>query len=252
MSGLSFDSPAVASGMGLFETMLVVDGTVIQLREHCSRMARSSVALGFPTLDESSFREAALHAVRGVKGECAVRVIRVAGGTGEWLLHASMFQVPCATMSRRERGFATTLDSSTTRSLPQHKMTSYAVCTLALRDAVAEGADEALFTMGDSAILEGTGSNVFALQAATLVTAPVSAGILPGIIRDWVLATAPLAGLAIEERPPTTSEIEAGSFFTGSLTKLAPVRALNGRKCVSPGEPFFDLVRRYEQLIADT
>jgi len=249
MTVLSPESPAVAAGIGLFETMLAVNGSIVQLEDHYIRMAESCLTLGFPPLDESTFREAAINAVQSGEHDCALRIVRVCSATDEWLLHASTVPIPAATLSRRKRGRAVTLDSSIARSLPTHKMTSYAVCTIALRDAVAGGADEALFTDRHSMVLEGSATNVFAMKGTRLITAPVAAGILPGIVRAWVIATAASIGLAVEERAPSQSEIAAGSFFTGSLTTLAPVRELNGRPCVPLNAAFAELTRLYQKLM---
>jgi len=239
------ECPAVQSGIGLFETMLVASGRVIHLEDHASRMAESCIALQFPPLDEQQFRNAATRAVRVIEDESALRLTRVGVSTHDWPLFATTFPLPAATRSRRENGRAITLHPSMRRALPLHKLTSYAVCALALRDAVNAGADEGLFVSKASAVLEGTATNIFAIRGTKLVTAPLSAGVLPGIVRAWVVASAAVIGLSLEERPPEVSEILEGGFFTGSLTKIAPIRSLDGRPCALPGEAFGELVRRY-------
>jgi branched-subunit amino acid aminotransferase/4-amino-4-deoxychorismate lyase len=53
MNLLSADSPAVTAGVGLFETMLVAGGRIVQLEEHLERMARSCRQLDWGSLDEN-------------------------------------------------------------------------------------------------------------------------------------------------------------------------------------------------------
>jgi branched-subunit amino acid aminotransferase/4-amino-4-deoxychorismate lyase len=220
----------------LFETMLAVGGFIVQLDEHVQRMARSCRELNWEPLDEDAFRNAAHKAVR--TDESAVRVVNARG-----MIETTAFAIPDATRSRRAYGRAILLDPAVTRSLPHHKLLPRTVCSDSLRDAIQAGADEALFVTPDGRILEGTSTNVFAFRGDVLITAP--AEVLPGIVRAWVLATVPDLGLRIEERAPTADDIRNGGFFTGSLTKLAPIRTLDGHLCAPPGDAYSELARLY-------
>lgn len=243
---IAASSPAVASGLGLFETMLVRRGRIVHLEEHAARMIASAEALGFPAPDRDELRHCARSAARSNAPEGGIRVVWVASSS-VWMLSADAIDVPAATLSRRERGRAVVLDHSIRRSLPQHKLTSYAVCTIALRDAVRAGADEALFADGDGHVLEGTATNVFAVAGERLVTAPVSAGLLPGIVRAWVLGAAVSEGLEIEERAPSVEELRGGALLTGSLTTVCALRELNGVPCAEPGAAVRRLIQRYAE-----
>ena len=225
--------------VALFETMLAIDGRIVQLDEHVERMARSCRDLRWKSLDEEAFRNAARDAAR--PDESAVRVVNEQG-----TITATSFAIPNATRSRRTHGRAITLPPSFVRSQPEHKLLPWTVCAIALRDAIDAGADEALFVTPDGAILEGTSTNVFAVRKDVLITAP--SGVLPGVVRAWVLATAPTVGLRIEQRPPTADEIRGGGFFTGSLTRLAAIRRLDGHECATPGNAFAELVRFYDEM----
>lgn len=240
-------SPAVAHGIGLFETMLVLRGRVIHRDAHFARMARSAAELGFPPPQRERFDELVAQAAQQAD---AVRCLYVQSNADTWLLHATAMSIPPLTLQRRAHGRAITL--TLTRSLPQHKLTSYAACALGLRQAAAAGADEGLFATHDGHVLEGTATNVFAVRGSTLVTARVEDGVLPGIVRAWVLAEAAHLGFAIEERPPSPAELREGGFFTGSLTTLAALRALDGAPCRAPGDAFEELVRRWQEEVAVT
>jgi len=223
------DSEAVLHGLGLFETMLAIDGRAVLAAKHFERLASSASVLGFPPPARAAFDDAIAPLLAGQTGEQAIRCMYIAAEG--WQLFASAGPIPPATRSRRELGRAILLDSSFSRALPQHKLTSYAPCIIALRRAQGAGADEALFVAPDDGILEGTSTNVFAVAGDRLITAPVSAGILPGVTRAWVLRTAGTLGIAVEERVPTLAELRRGSFFTGSLTTIAPIRSIDGAAC---------------------
>ena len=253
MKQLGIQSPAVAHGIGLFETMLVIDGRVLFADEHFERMRRSASDIGFPAPDANRFQDAVLAAAQQGAGESAVRCVYAAGGSigdpRSWTLEAEGGPIPTVTLLRRAHGRAMTLDGSYTRSLPQHKLTSYAICVIGLQRALAAGSDEALFVDSGGAVLEGTATNVFAIANDSLITAPIAAGILPGVMRAWVLAEAARRGIAIENRAPALAELRQGAFLTGSLTLLTPVRAVNGAACRAPGEVFTAIAAGWDELV---
>jgi branched-chain amino acid aminotransferase len=221
---------------GLFETMLVVDGRVIQLEEHLQRMLQSARALGMPSPREKTFHEVV---AREAALDAAVRCVWMDGR-----LTATAMPIPEATLRRRGGAHVVTLPRALRRASPEHKLTSYLDSLPALRETIGERADEGLFVDRRGRVLEGTTTNVFAIDGTTVITAPVRAGILPGIVRAWVLEQ---AGDVIE-RTPTIDELRAGSFVSSSLTPLAPIRTIDGERCAPPGPLFTALRRRYRRL----
>ena len=246
-------SPAVANGIGLFETMLVRRGHVIGLEAHYHRLDASCLSLGFPPVSRDRFHElVTAAAIAAGDGEAALRCVHVATGRdlddpGNWVLDVSAGPISETTLARRRGATAILLDPSLRRSLPQYKLTSYAASVVGLRRARAAGASEGLFVDGRGHVLEGTATNVFALRGDTLITA--GAEVLPGIVRAWTVAAARGLGMEVEERAPTLEELRAGSFLTGSLTTLAPLVAIDGIACKPPGARFRELLRSYEESL---
>jgi branched-subunit amino acid aminotransferase/4-amino-4-deoxychorismate lyase len=240
------DSPAVAHGVGLFETMLVRRGEIVQVEEHWQRLLASAVSLSFPPPSEVVFRREVARAARNVlsEDEAALRCLYIED-TARWRLVATAFTIPAATFRRRRGARVITLERDLSRALPHHKLTSYAASIVGLRQALAGGADEGLFLDRRGRILEGTNTNVFAIDGTTLITAPARAAILPGIVRAWVIEQAAQLGLDVIQRAPTVEELREGSFLTSSLTTLAPIAALDGVKCRPPGNVFARLRRLY-------
>lgn len=88
------------------------------------------------------------------------------------------------------------------------------------RAALPEGVDEYLFCNTDGALCEGTISNLFVRAGDRLLTPPVSAGLLPGILRAELLA----AGRA-QEASLTPARLAEGGFYMGNaLRGLIPAR----------------------------
>jgi branched-subunit amino acid aminotransferase/4-amino-4-deoxychorismate lyase len=246
------DAPALARGIGFFETILVVKGRPAFLDEHFERMRSGAESIGFPGPAASAFVKEAARATKEVARheEASIRISWLAIGSdldrlGSWKLVSTSGRVPEATLRRRARGRVIVLGSSMGRTRPELKTVSYVPSVLGLREAARRDADEALFTNDEGEILEGTTSNVFALAGDTLITPPVSAGLLPGVMRRWVVENAERAGLEVRERTLTRDDLLAGSFLTGSLTRIARIRFLDEIRCRLPGPK----LRRLERML---
>jgi branched-subunit amino acid aminotransferase/4-amino-4-deoxychorismate lyase len=117
------------------------------------------------------------------------------------------------------------------RELPHVKALSHLIAMMARRQARDVGADEALLTDAEGRVLEGAGSNVFAVVRGRLVTAPADAGLLAGVTRAVVLELARAAGIDVAERRLDVSELAGAdeAFLTSTTRELVPLRALDGR-----------------------
>ncbi|MBI2213808.1 MAG: aminotransferase class IV family protein [Acidobacteria bacterium] len=250
---IPLDAPALARGVGFFETILVVRGVPVLLEVHWRRLATGAASLRFPAPSQEAFERAAYHAAGEVAElhEASARVSWLALGHDvqdprSWKLVALSGPVPAATLQRRKRGRVIVLGRHVPRPTPGLKTVSYVPSVLGLREAHEKNADEALFTDARGRILEGTTSNVFAMRGDVLITPPVSAGLLPGVMRGWVVARALAAGLTVRERLLTRGDLLAGSFLTGSLTKIAPIRFVDGVRAAQPGDICRALAKAFE------
>ncbi len=118
------------------------------------------------------------------------------------------------------------------------KVGNYLVAVLAMREAHAAGAGEALIVDGRGFIIEGATSNVFAVIGGTLVTPPEDAGILPGITRGLLLGVAADLGVPTVLRELALDEARGADelFISSSIRELLPVVRLDGA-AVGPGVP---------------
>jgi branched-chain amino acid aminotransferase len=118
------------------------------------------------------------------------------------------------------------------------KVTNYLESLLAVREAKAQGALEALIVDGRGDVVEGATSNVFVVKGGRLATPPVDAGILAGITRAHILDAAASAGVAVDQRTLRPEDLyEADEVFvTSSIRELLPVVRVDGRP-IGSGTP---------------
>ncbi len=103
---------------------------------------------------------------------------------------------------------------------------------LAVQEAVACGADEALLLDTEGYVAEGSGENVFIVRDGVLYTPDLTSA-LDGITRDTVIRLArEQLGLAVHEKRITRDEVYIAdeAFFTGTAAEITPIRELDGRR----------------------
>lgn len=127
------------------------------------------------------------------------------------------------------------------------KVANYLVSVLALMEARARHASEALVLDKEGSVMEGSTSNVFAFSAGRLVTPPEEAGILAGITRACLLEVAAALGHQIELRRVPLGELLRADevFVSSSIRELLPVVRVDDH-AIADGRPG----RRTQELLA--
>lgn len=107
---------------------------------------------------------------------------------------------------------------------------NYMNSILALQEAKAFGADEALLLDPEGYVAEGTGENIFIVREGTLYT-PEGTSALEGITRDSILKIAAEIGIPTREKRITRDEVYIAdeAFFTGTAAEVTPIRELDNR-----------------------
>ena len=237
---------------GVFETLRVHRGVAFRLDAHLGRLHGAAAALGIPLrADVGEVVAAAVSEADGAGlGEASVRVSvsRGVGAPGVAPLSSAeatvvivVSELPCFPASVYTDGLTAHVASGRRN---EHAMTAglktlaYTDAVLALAEARAAGADEALFLDTAGHLSEGSSSNAFLGAGGVLVTPPLSCGALPGITRAAVVQLARELGVAVEERPIAPGEIAGADelFLTSSLRGIAPVVAVD-RQAVGSGYP---------------
>ncbi len=219
-------------GAGFFETLLVTEGTPMFLERHLARLRASlqayAAAVKAPpeeTLTPEAVRDVlrrCLEADAGL-GPRFTGVAKLVAGDGRLLV---LFRAPPPNLERmRELGRPIDAFEERTyrrgdRSL-NHKSLAY------LRQYV-EMERMPLFLNEAGEVCESPTSNVFVLMGDTLVTPPLDAPCLPGVIREVLLEAGHVGALPVVERPVTRAELESarGCILTNSVVLAMPVSRL--------------------------
>jgi branched-chain amino acid aminotransferase len=232
-------------GDGVFETLKVTDGVPFALTRHLRRMASSAGGLGLVPPDVERLREGIeqvlgageplgrgrlrLTMTGGVgplgsgRDDAPPSYVVVAGPVGPHEVATTVTVVP---WTRNERSAVAGL-----------KTTSYAENVVALAYASARGGSEALFANTRGQLCEGTGSNVFLVAGARLLTPPLSSGCLAGITRELLIEWAIADGIDVEETELGLDDLRSADevMLTSSTRDVQAVGRVDDRRLDAPG-----------------
>jgi branched-chain amino acid aminotransferase len=115
----------------------------------------------------------------------------------------------------------------TTRNLaeavnPNIKSLNYLNNVLAKIEAINSGVLEAVMLNSRGEVAEATGDNIFVVKGSTLLTPPVSAGILEGITRNCVMSLAVREGFKVREVSMSRYDLYTADevFLTGTAAEV--------------------------------
>ncbi|WP_437590401.1 aminotransferase class IV [Sorangium sp. So ce1000] len=265
-------------GDSVFETIRTYGGEPFALEEHLARLERSAerIAIALPIPRDELGREvlALIRAARaagsaeatagsaGAPGsapaggatsppESTIRVM-LTRGSGPLGLDPTLAGAPLrvilleplkplpGALYREGISVITTRTQRAGDVAPGAKISNYLESLLALREARAAGAHEALILDPSGHVVEGTTSNVFLVErrpaagegaedaedaGVLLITPPKEAGILVGITRAHVMHVAGELGMPVCCEPVTMARLLAAEevFITSSLREIVPV-----------------------------
>lgn len=229
-------------GDGLFETLPVEHGVVLEAARHEARLLASCGALGMPPPPPGTWnagiaqclsvagRDAGVVRVTWTRGPAAARSYAPSPGDGPGRLLVAAFPSPPA---RAEGVRAALVSGLAPGDLARHKTLSAMGFVVAAARAQAAGADEAILLDQAGNVLEAAGSNVFAVRAGRVSTPPATRPILPGIGRARALEA-----LAAQEADLTAEELTQADevFLTNAVIGAVAVVAIDGRP-IGSGTP---------------
>lgn len=224
-------------GDGVFEAVKIVHGDLFALTRHLARMARSAAGIGLTGFDAETVRRAA-HEVVAANRELltgAYDLLRITFTAGPGLLGSGRVGGPPTLVLGVTPGHDPDPETAVVTvpyrrndvgALTGLKTTSYGENVLALAQAHAAGASEAVFANTRGQLCEGTGTNVFVVRDGELLTPPLASGCLAGVTRALVLewyggreADLPFDALT------TSDEV----FLTSTARDVQAVVAVDGR-----------------------
>ena len=129
---------------------------------------------------------------------------------------------------------------------------TYVNSVVALQDAVARGADEALILDNDGYISEGSGENIFFIKDG-LINTPTTNNCLNGITRQSVIKIADDLGYKVNEGNWSYEEIIEcdEAFFTGTAVEVTPITKIDDKVISngSVGEITKEIQTTYENAV---
>jgi branched-chain amino acid aminotransferase len=238
-------------GDSVFETIRTYGGEPFALGEHMARLARSAerVAIAMP-LSPADFGMEVRLAVRAARNPESYARAMLTRGSGPVGLDPALAGAPLrvilvepltplpATMYRDGVAVVTVRTERAADAAHGAKVGNYLGSLLALRQARARGAHEALVLDAAGRVVEGTTSNVFSVRAGELTTPPEQAGILVGITRAHVLDLCAEKGLRVHLAPLSPDDLAAADevFICSSMREIVPVVRVDDR-LVAGGRP---------------
>ena len=193
----------------LIETLLCHDGDVAMLRRHMNRLERSAAHFGFDC-DTEEIRGAVEAIAQGqTSGLRKLRLVVERDGA---------FDITADAVAESAAGVRVAMSGERTSSADEflrHKTTRRALYERGFREAVDAGFDEALFCNERGELTEGSFTNLFVEIDGMLFTPPLSAGLLPGVLREELIE----AGKC-EERTLLPADLEgADAVYIGNSVR---------------------------------
>ena len=223
-------------GDGCFEVLRTWDGRAVDLEAHLSRLYDTAAFLQLRAMPRDELAQAVREAIAVAgEGDHRIRIVFTRGPGGLHLRLAELGLGKAIVIVEPLGPQPTTLTLAVVPwELPRHgrgrKTLAYLDQVIARELAREAGADEAVRLDAVGQVVEGATCNVFAIVGGCVVTPPVEAGALPGIVRSHVLALCARATIRTAVRPLTVDELRAASevFITSSLRGVVAVTAVDG------------------------
>ncbi len=251
VANLPIDS--LSLGKGVFETALVLNGEIAFAARHVERLVRSCKALEIAGEREARAIFAAAREKATTFPEARARLRLAVFAAAEDRPPVGLVALRPAAERREPFRLAPARSVRSARSLIlRHKTVDYLENSLERGAAVAAGFDDALWLDAEGNVAETTTANIFLQKGGTLVTPPVDS-ILPGIVRGWVLETAPALGLEVRERHIEARTIASFEhmFVTNSIVGLAGVACIGKNRYEDPSSSdwFLSLLDAYRRAL---
>ncbi len=179
------------SNTGLFETIAVLNKQPQKLESHLDRIQSSASALRIP-FDVEKARVVILNTCARLDQDLPTRLRLDLAANGD-------LSAQCGTLNQINEPvkifwakdiLPMNCEMSSSNRLLTHKVNARDLCDLAWQEAVKLGGFDALFVNEHGFVTEGGRSSLFIKPASSIewLTPPLSAGVLPGVMRKALLA----------------------------------------------------------------
>lgn len=211
---------------GFFETLKIVNQTLLNKENHLARMENSLTVKGLSIPDFTALFSEFEKRVLGDARVCEYDVLKYVYFPENGKSYFQ-FRKTLTTQEDYQNGVVLLVASQVREKAEAHyHKTTNRQATITLRqEAMKQGYFEVLFQTEDGYISEGTVSNIFFItKAKKVVTPPLGDGLLAGTVRKQILEVMP----GVSEASIKLSDISeySGCFITNALIGMMPVREI--------------------------
>jgi branched-chain amino acid aminotransferase len=245
-------------GEGVYETLRTYGRRPFLLERHLRRLRKSAgmIALGVPLTDQEladQIAETVGYAARTAPGdhEWYIRIM-VTRGVGELTYDPAATPTPSVVMIVKPHvdppaelytdGVRVAI-SSIVRNHPDTvnpmiKSNNLLNCALAMQEGYRLGVYEVIMRNYLGELAECALSNFFIVTGGAALTPPLSAGLLPGITREFVFDLGKTAGIPVREAVLHDADLFGADevFLTGTTREIMPIVQVDDRK-IGSGVP---------------
>ena len=233
-------------GGGIFETFRVHGGRPFLWDRHLERMVLAAAELGFPVPPSPATLRDGLDATLAANGlrDAVARITVTRGIAGGRPTRAGCW-IECEPVEGRLwRGTRTGQGAVilsrrpfTPGVLGPYKTTSRLAYHLAHEEARAAGADDTILLTHQGEVLEGSMSNVFLHIDGQVATPSLNTGILPGIMRAFVLQACYELGYRLRTSAIWRDELSIADevFLTNAVQGVVSIATVSGRAVKTSG-----------------
>ena len=224
-------------GVGLFETIKVLQGNPILLEEHLVRLREGlesvSIQWDYTVI---KVREAIKRVLEANQLTDGVIRLNVTAGIAEWGMPPEPYKQPSTIIYARplpppssepKEAYFLTLNRNTPEGPFRLKSHHYLNNLLAKRELKGKPSNtEGIFLTEKGHVAEGIVSNVFWVKDGKVYTPCISTGILDGIMRRFIIHLLKLMKIEVHEGLYTKEELLSSDevFFTNSVQEIARVQ----------------------------
>lgn len=218
ISKIAFDS-GMAYGLGFFETIQVTEKPHFA-KAHTNRLNRSLACFGIEKYIEPDFMKQVIEHY-GIQN-CALRI-----QVSEKNVIVTVRPNPY-TKETRKKGLDLSLSSvvkSSSSVFVQHKSCNFAENMVLLHEVKSKGFHDYLFQNENGYLTESCVANFFLIKNGELLTPPIEDGLLPGVVREFVIKHFPVRERHLRAEDLRQSE---GAFLTNSLMGVKYIASFEG------------------------
>ena len=242
-STVSITDRGLLHGLGLFETLLAVDGEAKYVDRHLARLTKGLNRLlwELPDFDLKAAMSELLVRNRLTQGRARIR-LTITGGSGALrdLTFGEDRMIWMSASKMEDDGADHRISLSLGLSLWRRnadsplaglKCVSYAENLLALDWARSAGHDEVLFVNTAGNLCEAATANIFFIKDGSLLTPSLESGCLPGVTRGLILEFARELGMTAQEESLSLNDLREvdGCFLTCATHGLMAVHRIENQ-----------------------